>query len=128
MHELSVAHRLVELVLEALAGEPTPRVRSVRLRLGPFSGVVEQALRFAYGPATAGTALAGSTLEIEEVAPVAFCAECRAERELPDIRSLRCPICGTPTPEVVRGRELEVLSVEVYDAEADSESPVALSS
>jgi hydrogenase nickel incorporation protein HypA/HybF len=115
MHELSVAQRLVELVSDELAGEPSLRVRSVRLRLGPLSGVVAEALLFAYDAATAGTALEGSTLEIERVTPAAFCPKCRKERELSNIQRLRCPVCHTPTPEVVRGRELEVLSVEVSD-------------
>jgi Zn finger protein HypA/HybF involved in hydrogenase expression len=26
---------------------------------------------------------------------------------------MRCPVCGTPTPEVVGGRELEVVALEI---------------
>ena len=119
MHELSVAQRLVELVTEELMDEPSLRVRSVCLRLGPLSGVVAEALLFAYDAATAGTALQGSTLEIEQVAPAVFCPKCRKERELSNVQRLRCPVCRTPTPEVVRGRELEVLSVEVSEPQEE---------
>jgi hydrogenase nickel incorporation protein HypA/HybF len=115
MHELSVAQRLVELVGETLEGERPARVRSVRLRLGPLSGVVAQALRFAYDEAAAGTVLEGSALEIEEVRAAVFCPACHAERELQNVQRLCCPICGSATPDVVRGRELEVESVEVED-------------
>ena len=115
MHELSIAHRLVELVCDELVDEPAARVRSVRLRLGPLSGVVAQALLFAYDAATAGTPLQGSTLEVEHVAPVVFCAGCERESELPSVQLLRCPVCLAPTPDVVRGRELEIVSVEVID-------------
>jgi hydrogenase nickel incorporation protein HypA/HybF len=122
MHELSVAQQLVELVSETLADQAPLRVRSVRLRLGPLSGVVAEALLFAYDAATAGTALQGSTLEIEPVAAAVFCPECRAERELVGVRLLRCPLCHTPTPHVVRGRELEVLSVEVSEPDGEPDT------
>ena len=115
MHELSIAQRLVELVSDELIAEPAARVRSVRLRLGPLSGVVAEALLFAYDAATGGTALQGSTLEIEPVTPAVFCAKCGKERELASIQRLCCPVCLTPTPDVVRGRELEVVSVEVME-------------
>jgi hydrogenase nickel incorporation protein HypA/HybF len=116
MHELSVAQQLVELVCDELIDAPSAHVRLVRLRLGPLSGVVAEALLFAYGAAAAGTPLAGSTLEIEHVAPAVFCANCRRERELASVQHLRCPVCLAPTPDVMRGRELEVVSVEVSES------------
>jgi hydrogenase nickel incorporation protein HypA/HybF len=115
MHELSVAQELVALVESQLAGGGPVRVTKVLLRIGPLSGVVSQALRFAYDDAVAGTSLAGSTLQIEEVAPAVFCARCGEERELLSIQRLHCPVCDEPTPEVLRGRELEVVNVEVVD-------------
>ena len=93
--------------------------------IGPLSGVVAPALLFAYDAATEGTRLAGSVLEIEEVAPAVFCPRCDAERELPGIQRLRCPVCRSPEAKVVRGRELEVLSVEVTDASDDPAGSVA---
>jgi len=116
MHELSVAQQLVELVCDELQVDaPSAQVRSVRLRLGPLSGVVAEALLFAYGAATEGTPLADSTLEIEHVMPAVYCANCRRERELATVQHLRCPVCLAPTPDMVRGRELEVVSVEVIE-------------
>ena len=116
MHELSVAQQLVELVrAELQVDAPSAQVRSVRLRLVPLSGVVAEALLFAYGAATEGTPLAGSSLEIEHVMPAVYCANCRRERELDNVQHLRCPVCLAPTPDMVRGRELEVVSVEVIE-------------
>lgn len=120
MHEVSVAQDLVELVTHQLAGHGPLRVVAVRLRLGALSGVASQALRSAYGAATAGTVLEGSALHIEEVKVTAFCPRCAANRELDDVAPLRCPACGSPTPNVTRGRELEVISVEVVDDAANS--------
>ena len=116
MHELSVAQRLVELVAEEIGGQGVARVTAVHLRLGPLSSVVADALLFAFDAATSGTLLEGAKLQIEEVEPAVFCPKCKKERPLPSVQRLRCPVCHTPTPQVVRGRELEVTAVEVVDA------------
>jgi hydrogenase nickel incorporation protein HypA/HybF len=116
MHELSIAGSLVEVLSEQLADlAPVARVLAVHLRVGVMSGVVPEALRFSYGIVTGGTRLAGSRLEIESSALVVWCPRCEAEQALDDPVPLCCPACGTPTPRVVRGRELEVLAVEVDD-------------
>jgi hydrogenase nickel incorporation protein HypA/HybF len=118
VHELSVAQAIVESLgrHEALAGGA--RVLAVTVRVGALSGVVPAALRFAWGPATAGTFAAGSRLDLEEVPLAVWCPACQAERELPAFPRLACPLCGAPTPEVVRGRELEILSMEIEDSRA----------
>jgi len=118
VHELSVANAIVESIggHEALAGGA--RVAAVTVRVGALSGVVPAALRFAWGPATERTFAAGSRLDVEEVGVAAWCPACAAERDLPAFPLLACPVCGGPTPEVVRGRELEILAMEVEDSEA----------
>lgn len=115
MHELSVAQHLVELVEHELRDAGPVNVTNVLLRVGPLSGVEPAALRFAYGAATVGTMLAGSTLTIDEVSLAVFCEACGAEREVASVQRLRCPVCDAPTPTVVRGRELEIVNVEVID-------------
>src|SRR5688500_14769654 len=101
MHELSVAQELVELVDLQLADGGPIKVNSVLVRIGPLSGVVPQALRFAYDAAAAGTRLAGSVLQIEEVEAAIFCQPCNQERTLPSIQRMRCPVCGAPAADVV---------------------------
>jgi hydrogenase nickel incorporation protein HypA/HybF len=121
MHELSVATRIVELIAEQLDGGPgAVRVTRVRVRIGPLSGVVPEALVFAFDAATAGTMLAGAALDVEAVPLVAHCPACDADRELPGPQRLRCPACGGATPDVVSGRELDVVSVEVEDVVDDA--------
>ncbi len=117
MHELSVAQDMVALIEAQLLAQGDHRVKvtGVHLRIGPLAGVVPQSLRFAYDASVAGTNLAGSTLKIEEVAPTVYCAACDREQFLASISRLRCPVCDAATPEIVHGRELEVVSVEVVD-------------
>ncbi|MFO0926023.1 MAG: hydrogenase maturation nickel metallochaperone HypA [Gemmataceae bacterium] len=114
MHELSIAESLVAIALDALR-EETGRVDEVRLRLGRLAGVERESLQFCYEIVTAGTPLAGSRLEIEDVPVVIYCPVCRDELELPGIQSFLCPRCGGPSSQVRRGRELELTTIRLAD-------------
>jgi hydrogenase nickel incorporation protein HypB len=117
MHELSIAHAVVSTVVQALP-EGASRVTEVGLRIGKLSGVVPQALHFAYDVATDGTALAGSRLRIDETPVVINCPTC-GPQQLSGIRDFTCPECGTPCGDVIGGKELEVAEVTFADEPMD---------
>jgi hydrogenase nickel incorporation protein HypA/HybF len=112
MHELSIALSLLDLAREE-ADRHGGRVCALHLRVGALAGVVPDALQASFEMASAETPLAGTRLLIEEVPVVVFCAECRAERQLDSVQSFCCPRCGTPTAQVERGRELELVALEI---------------
>jgi hydrogenase nickel incorporation protein HypA/HybF len=111
MHELSIALSILDIVTEE-AERQRGRVAAVHLKLGPLSGVVKEALVSAYDLARESTSLAGVELVIEEVPVVAYCRTCATERTL-SVQDLCCPTCGAPTPDLVSGRELEVVALEI---------------
>ncbi|MCP9493885.1 MAG: hydrogenase maturation nickel metallochaperone HypA [Pyrinomonadaceae bacterium MAG19_C2-C3] len=89
------------------------QVRAIHLKLGRLSGVVKEALLFSYEVACEGTPLQGSRLCIEEIPVTVYCPACDAERALASIQHFRCPICDTPTPQIMQGKELEVAALEI---------------
>lgn len=115
MHELSIAVSLVDAALERARDLPGERVRALHLRLGPLAGVVRDALLFSFEIAVADTALAGATLEIEDVPLVVHCPRCDADRILETPQRLCCPVCEAPTGDVITGRELEFYALEMED-------------
>ncbi len=112
MHELSIALAVLD-VAAAEACRHRGRVVAVHLRLGPLSGVVKEALVSAYDLAREGTPLSAAELVVEEAPLVAWCPACAANRTPPSVLPMCCPVCGTPMPEVVAGRELEVVALEI---------------
>jgi len=115
MHELSIAISLVELPVEELERQGGGRVAAVRLKLGPLSGVVKEALLSAYEVACEQSPLAGSRLFIEDLPIEVFCPHCGCDREVESMQDMRCRVCGTRSAQVVRGRELELVVLEIYD-------------
>lgn len=113
MHELSIALSILDLAAEEAERHGGGRVAAIHLRLGPLSGVVKEALVSAYALAREGSPLDTAELVVEEVPLVAYCPACAAERTPASPQLFLCPDCGTPTPDVVRGRELEVVALEV---------------
>jgi hydrogenase nickel incorporation protein HypA/HybF len=114
MHELSVAHAVVSTVVDALPS-PVPRVLQVRLRIGELSGLVPQALEFAYDVAAQGTPLADAVLVIERSPVVILCPTC-GEQALAGTHDFRCPTCGVPCGDVVGGKELEILDITLEES------------
>src|SRR5262249_5359446 len=113
MHELSIALSILDIAAEEAERLGGGRVAAIHLRLGPLSGVVKGALQSAYDLAREDSSLRKAELVIEEGPLAVCCPVCSAARTLVSAQQLRCPTCGTPTPEVVHGRELEVVALEI---------------
>jgi hydrogenase nickel incorporation protein HypA/HybF len=114
MHELSIAMSIVQ-VLEEEAERRRAQIDAIHLKLGVLSGVVKEALLSSYEMACEGTVLQGSRLVVEEVPAVIFCRSCGAERTLSSIQLFCCPVCKTPSSEIVHGKELEVVAMEIQE-------------
>jgi hydrogenase nickel incorporation protein HypA/HybF len=112
MHELSIALSILDLAEEE-GRDRGVQVAAIHVKLGPLSGVVNEALLSAFEMAREGTALAEAELRIEEVPLVIRCSACNADQTPADTYVLRCPLCGAFTNDIVSGRELEVSALEI---------------
>lgn len=120
MHELSIAQSLVELVTERLRAAGGARIASVDVEVGVLSGVVPAALLSAFEPASRQTPLEGAQLRLHEVPVKGHCPTCGAERDAVSVQRIHCAVCDTPLAAVTRGRELDVIAIEVIDEATDA--------
>jgi len=104
---------IVDLAEEEIEKRGATQVHAVHLKLGLLSGVVKDALLSSYGLACEGTALAGSRLMIEEVPIVAYCEKCDAPRSVNSVEWFVCPECRAPISQVLQGKELQVVGLEI---------------
>ncbi len=112
MHELSIAENIVSLVAEQAERSGFSRVRVIRLELGAFSSVEEQALRFCFGAAAQGSAAEEAELDVVVVPGEAWCLDCNQVVQLAE-RLAPCPHCGGGQLQVTGGQELRVRELEV---------------
>ncbi|MFI9808703.1 hydrogenase maturation nickel metallochaperone HypA [Streptomyces sp. NPDC052301] len=112
MHELSIATAIVEQAEEIARADGADGVSSVTVRVGELSGVVPDALDFAFEVVREGTALATARLVVEQVAARAWCEPCTEEFAVGMPPFFWCPRCDRPSQELRSGRELEITGVE----------------
>ena len=118
MHELSIATALVDQVCEHAAGRGAERVAKISIRMGVLSGVVK-ALYFCFPAASRNTLCDGAILHIDEVPLTVLCTFCREVKKPAALYNFRCPDCGRPTPKVLTGREMQLVSIELVPGKGD---------
>jgi len=112
MHELGIMETAVQMAVDTARAAGARRVLVLRLRIGTLSGVVPEALHFAFDVVCRGTPAEGATLLVETVPAAGWCPDCQAEYAGDDFFS-ECPRCQKLNGELRRGRELEISSVEI---------------
>jgi len=112
MHEFSIMQSALDQALGEARKAGAVRVHEIRLRIGALSGVVPEALQFAFEALTQDTCAEGAVLAIEEVPARFWCAKCGREFVSRNLYA-ECPDCGTPSGELRAGREMELCSMEV---------------
>ena len=110
MHELALARALIEMVDDYAHSQRARRVTRVRVRLGVLSALT-RALHVSFRAASRGTSCEGAELHIEEVPLTVYCRFCDGVKSPSGPYNFRCPECGHPTPRVVTGREMQLVSI-----------------
>jgi hydrogenase nickel incorporation protein HypA/HybF len=108
MHEMAITQSVVDAVCEHADGRP---VRSVRVQVGALCAVVPDAMRFCFDLAAEGTIADGARLDLDVQPGSARCRRCGDEFALTD-PILLCA-CGSADVEVLAGRDLRILTMEV---------------
>ncbi|MGB7603407.1 MAG: hydrogenase maturation nickel metallochaperone HypA [Candidatus Sulfotelmatobacter sp.] len=114
MHELSIAMSIIELAQEESERRGV-QVSAVHLKLGALSGVIKETLQGSFEMACEGTPLKGSRLVIEELPVLIHCRTCHAPRPISSVQLFCCAECGAPSSDVVQGKELEVVALEIEE-------------
>jgi hydrogenase nickel incorporation protein HypA/HybF len=114
MHELAIAQNILEIVQQSVPEEQAPWVRLVRMRIGPLSGVVADSLDFCFSAIISETKMRQARLAIEQAPMISRCRDCRQEFQIEDLTFL-CPSCQGSNLELISGKELEILEIELID-------------
>lgn len=115
MHEMGIAQQLVQIALESIPKEiENPKVEKVNLRIGKLAAVVEHSLTFCFEIITKETPLETARLNIDVVPVMVHCKSCDKTWEVTG-PVFKCPFCEDGDVEMLTGREIEIISLELAE-------------
>lgn len=114
MHEAGIAAQIIEVAAAEAERNGGAGIERIGVRIGALTGVVAEALAFAFEALREDTPAAKATLVIERVPLMGFCAACATTIEVPGEITLVCPRCEAPLT-VLTGRELDVAWLELEE-------------
>lgn len=113
MHEVSIADSLLKVAFAECKKNGFNKIKDVRVSIGKASGVMPEALLFAFDALKAETIAAEATLSIEEVPVAGRCSACSADFTTSESFVMCCPECGSRSFTIYAGRELDIKELEV---------------
>ena len=116
MHEMTIATTLVDQVCHQAEILGATRVAEINLRMGVLNGIA-RSLYFCFPSASRNTLCEGAYLNIDEVPLTVLCTYCEAVKTPAALYNFRCPDCGRPTPKVLTGREMQLVSIGLVPPE-----------
>jgi hydrogenase nickel incorporation protein HypA/HybF len=121
MHEMGIALQIIDIAAASVPAElraARARIARVNLKIGKLAAVVPESLRFCFEIASKDTALAGAELSIEELPVTARCRDCQETWTLEE-PAFACRACRGGNLEILSGRELDIVSIEVAEGGGD---------
>ena len=112
MHELAIAESVLQIAFGEMDRRAATRLNKVKLSIGEFSGVVREALEFAFSALKPDTRAADAEFEIEVIPLTAECSNCGpAKCHLYDL-DLICSACGGVL-QITGGRDMKVEYLDI---------------
>ena len=113
MHELSIAQNVLEIVSEQCIRSGYEKIDSVNLRIGRASGIMPDALIFAFNAIKPESIARDAVMNIEEVPVTGLCNECSSIFVVEEEYILNCPVCKGSSFQIRSGREMDIVDMEV---------------
>ena len=112
MHEVSMMQNTLDIAIAQAKQNNATKIDRLTMNIGELSGVIPEALEFAFKVLTNKTIAENAQLEINFIAVVCHCQKCDCDFQ-PEAYIYECPQCGQISSDVISGRELELDSVVV---------------
>ncbi len=113
MHEASIILNVLDLARESCEKEGYSKIDSITLKIGKASGIMLDALYFAFDAAKAETNASHAMLEVIDVPVGGHCNTCTREFTVNKKYVFSCPLCGSDSFKITSGRELDIVELEV---------------
>ncbi len=112
MHELSIAMNIIDIVEAEKAKNNAEKIQSIELEVGNLSGVVMEALKFAFDEALKSSSFNDAKIIYQEVKGIAECSACGHRFKTEDYVT-PCPECMHPYSDIIQGKDMRIKSIVI---------------
>ena len=112
MHEVSMMQNTLDIAIAQARQNGATKIDRLTMNIGELSGVIPEALEFAFEVLIGGTMAENAQLEIKTIPVVCYCQECDRNFQ-PHNYIYECPKCQRISTDIIHGRELELVSLVV---------------
>lgn len=112
MHELAIAHSIVQLAEQNARDNQAEEIEELELEIGSLAGVEISSLEFALQSAVKDTMLNNARIIRYDIPAEGRCGDCDAVFPVDTLFS-PCPQCGSYCVTILKGKELRIKSIVV---------------
>lgn len=112
MHELSLTLSLIEIAEDHARRENATIITSLTMEIGALSGVIPEAVEFAFEACSRDTLAEGATLEIRRIPALGHCQECGQECAMESLLD-GCTTCDSFALKILKGQEMALIEMEI---------------
>ncbi len=113
MHEVSIAQSLLDIAINQCKEAGYRRINSILIRIGEAAGIQTDALRFAFDIVKRDTIAKEAELIIQTERLTVVCENCNKTFFCSEQFFYECPACKNKHLKIIKGRELDILEIDV---------------
>lgn len=113
MHEFSIAEGIISAIIQKCINNGFNKVEKVKISVGSASGVMSEALLFAFDVLKSDTIAQNAILFIEKIPLSGICMNCFSKFMTEEPYILVCPYCNSNSLKIHSGMEMDIEEIEV---------------
>ena len=112
MHEVGMMQNILDMAIYQANQNNASKIDLLTINVGELSGVTPEALELAWEVLSPGTIAENAHLEINSIPVVCHCQQCDRDFQ-PEKYLYECPQCRQISSNIIAGKDLNLVSVEV---------------
>ena len=112
MHETSIAKNLLNIILSKANENKARKITRITVRLGEFSGINQDSLKFAFNNMTKDTIAKDSVIIIKQIPLLGSCRKCQKKFKI-NKTEFKCPNCGSLDLDIISGEDIYIDNIEI---------------
>lgn len=112
MHEIGIMDQTLEIAIKNAQAQNAKKIKKMTIEIGKISGVVPEALEFAFDVVSKNTIAENADLIINHIPVICYCNYCQKNFS-PQEWFFECPNCLEFSNNIIQGKEIKLVSVEI---------------